>query len=71
MIGLEKTPGLINNVGQTLVMGVGQVPLKGCRLRLFTSSTLVRFPALPSVYVYFASGLAVQVGAPLKSLVSS
>ncbi len=29
---VEKTAGLINNVGQTLVMRVGQIPLKRCGL---------------------------------------
>src|SRR5579859_6237481 len=29
---IEKTSGLINDVGQTLVMRIGQVPLKGCGL---------------------------------------
>src|SRR6266567_1237653 len=28
---VEKTPGLINDVGQAFVMGIGQVPLKRCR----------------------------------------
>ena len=32
MIGSRSPPSLINNVGQTFVMGVGQVPLKRSRL---------------------------------------